>query len=368
MNVAFLDLVPAYLELKDQLDAACARVLASGRYLLGEELEAFEAEFASYCGADHCAGVGNGFDALHLILQGLGIGSGDEVIVPSNTFIATWMAVSATAATPVPVEPDERTYNLSPEKVESAITGRTRAIIAVHLYGQPADMDPLMEIGDRHGLKIIEDAAQAHGARYKGRVVGGLGDAAAFSFYPGKNLGALGDGGAVVTRDPQLAEAVRKLRNYGSEVKYAHPIKGFNSRLDELQAALLRVKLGRLDEWNERRSKVAAYYREGLRDLPIVLPFVPAWADPVWHLFVIRSSRREALAQRLKERGVATMVHYPSSPHEQSAYAESQYRELPLATDLPRQLLSLPNGPHLSEEDRQKVVSSVRDALEGTPA
>ena len=248
MNVPFLNLKAAYTEQRDDLDGACQRVIASGSFILGPEVAAFEREFAEYCEAKYCLGVANGLDALHLILRALEIGVGDEVIVPSNTYIATWLAVSYAGATPVAVEPDERTYNLDPSRLEAAITERTKAIIPVHLYGQPADMDRIKEIAAPYGIKVIEDAAQAHGARYKGRRTGGLSDAAAFSFYPGKNLGALGDAGAVVTNDGALAEELRRLRNYGSPVKYQHDVKGVNSRLDELQAALLRAKLRRLDE------------------------------------------------------------------------------------------------------------------------
>ena len=258
--IPFLDLRASYLELKTALDSAFQRVMASGWYILGEELKAFEAEFAEYCNVKYCVGVGNGLDALHLILRAMDIGQGDEVIVPSNTFIATWLAVSYAGATPVPVEPDEATYNIDPSKIEAAITEKTKAIMPVHLYGQPADMDPILKIAARHHLKVIEDAAQAHGARYKGKRTGSLGDAAGFSFYPGKNLGAFGDGGAVTTNDSTLAERVRRLSNYGSQVKYAHDVKGFNSRLDELQAALLRVKLRHLDAWNGRRRQIAAQY------------------------------------------------------------------------------------------------------------
>src|SRR5664280_2839469 len=259
MKVPFLELKPAYNELRDELDAAYHRVMDSGWYLLGNEIESFETGFAKYCEAGHCVAVGNGLDALHLILRAYDIGAGDEVIVPTNTFIATWLAVSYAGATPVPVEPDKATYNINPAKIEAAITGKTKAIMPVHLYGQPADMDPILEIADKYRIKVIEDAAQAHGARYKKKRVGGLGDAAGFSFYPGKNLGAFGDGGAVTTNDPIIAEKVRQLSNYGSQVKYSHNIKGFNSRLDEIQAALLRVKLRHLDEWNARRRKTVSY-------------------------------------------------------------------------------------------------------------
>lgn len=363
MNVPFLDLHAAYSELRVDIDAAYGRVMDSGRYILGEEVEAFEAEFAAYCTVQHCIGVGNGLDALYLILRALDVGEGDEVVVPSNTYIATWLAVSHTGALPVPVEPDSKTYNIDPARIEAAITPRTKAIIAVHLYGQPADMDPIMDIAARHNLKVVEDAAQAHGARYRSRRTGSLGHAAGFSFYPGKNLGALGDGGAVTTSDPQLAERIRVLRNYGSRVKYFNEVKGFNSRLDELQAALLRVKLRHLDEWNERRSVRARLYGELLADTDLVLPFVPKWSEPVWHLYVVASNERDALQKHLTEAGVGTMIHYPVPPHLQPAYGELELRSgaFPVAESIAAKILSLPMGPHLT----LKEVSAVSAAVHG---
>ncbi len=358
MSVPFLDLGAAYLELKDDLDAAYHRVMDSGWFILGKEVEAFEREFAAYCEAAHCVGVGNGLEALHLILRAYGIGPGDEVIVPANTYIATWLAVSYAGATPIPVEPDARTYNLDPALIEAAITPATRAILPVHLYGQPADMDPIKALASRYGLKVIEDAAQAHGARYHGRRVGGLGDAAGFSFYPGKNLGALGDGGAVVTNDADLAERVRVLRNYGSRVKYHNEVKGFNSRLDELQAALLRVKLPVLDAWNERRRAAAARYLDGLAGSELGLPYVPKWAEPVWHLFVVRHPQRDALQQRLQQAGIGTMIHYPIPPHLQPAYAELGYGAgaFPISEAIHREVLSLPMGPQLTAAQQGRVL------------
>jgi dTDP-4-amino-4,6-dideoxygalactose transaminase len=348
------------VELRQELDAAYRRVMERGWYILGDEVEAFESEFAAYCGARHCVAVANGLDALHLILRAMDIGPGDEVLVPSNTFIATWLAVSYAGAIPVPVEPDPLTYNINAKAIEAAVTSRTRAIIPVHLYGQPADMDAINAIAKRHNLAVIEDAAQAHGASYKGRRTGTLGKAAAFSFYPGKNLGALGDGGAVTTNDAQIAEAIRELRNYGSKVKYHHAVKGYNSRLDELQAAFLRVKLAHLDDWNRRRQGAAATYLRLLSIDEIALPFVPEWADPVWHLFVVRSQHRDNLATTLAERGVGTVIHYPIPPHLQQAYAEMQLvpRSLPIAERLSREVLSLPMGPHLTA-DQQGFVASV---------
>jgi len=357
-TIPFLDLHAAYLELRAELDAAAQRVLASGWYILGAEVEAFEREFAAYCEVEHCVGVGNGLEALHLILRAYGIGPGDEVIVPANTYIATWLAVSYAGAKPVPVEPDARTYNVDPALIEAAITPATKAILPVHLYGQPAEMDPINAVAARYGLKVIEDAAQAHGARYRGRRVGGLGDAAGFSFYPGKNLGALGDGGAVVTKDAELAERVRVLRNYGSRVKYHNEVKGFNSRLDELQAALLRVKLPVLDEWNQRRRDAAARYLDGLAGSELGLPFAPEWAEPVWHLFVVRHPQRDELQRRLQQAGIGTMIHYPVPPHLQPAYAEWGYGAgaFPITEAIHREVLSLPMGPQLTVAQELRVI------------
>lgn len=366
MNVPFLDLKAPYLELKDELDAAYHRVMNSGWYILGHEVELFETEFASYCEAKHCIGVGNGLDALHLILRAFEIGQGDEVIVPANTFIATWLAVTYAGATPVPVEPDERTYNIDPLKIESVITARTRAIIPVHLYGQPADMDSINAIAKKYKLRVIEDAAQAHGARYNGTRVGNLADAAAFSFYPGKNLGALGDGGAIVTNNDELAVKVRLLHNYGSIVKYEHQVQGVNSRLDELQAALLRVKLTRLDEWNARRSKVAKLYLESLADLPhITLPVVPAWAEPVWHLFVLKTPQRKALTRKLDRNRIGWLVHYPVPPHLQDAYVDLQFKpgNYPLTESLANEVVSIPIGPHMFPEHYEAVIASLSGTL-----
>ncbi|MFS8071047.1 MAG: DegT/DnrJ/EryC1/StrS family aminotransferase, partial [Byssovorax sp.] len=360
--ISFLDVEATYVELRDELDRAYHRVMDSGWFILGDEVTRFESELAAACGAAHCVGVANGLDALVLILRGYGIGAGDEVLVPSNTYIATWLAVTYAGATPVPVEPDARTFNLDPARVAAAITARTRAILPVHLYGQPADLDPILDVARSHGLKVIEDAAQAHGARYKGRLVGSLGDAAAFSFYPGKNLGAFGDAGAVTTDDAELAARLRLLRNYGSRVKYEHEILGGNSRLDELQAAFLRVKLGHLAAWNARRLAVARIYDEGLADVPgLLLPQVPAWASPVFHLYVVRHPQRDALQRHLAAAGVGTLIHYPTPPHRSGAYAARfpDPAALPLATRLGAEVLSLPVGPHLGEDAAREVVNAV---------
>lgn len=364
-SVAFLDLGAAYRELQPQLDAAVARVLASGHYILGPEVEAFEAEFAAYCGARHGIGVANGLDALHLILRAMDVGPGDEVIVPSNTYIATWLAVSQCGAIPVPVEPDPATHNIDPQRIEAAITPRTKVILPVHLYGQPADMDAILAIARKHGLRVLEDAAQAHGARYKGQRIGAHGDAAAWSFYPGKNLGALGDGGAITTNDDALADRLRVLRNYGSRVKYVNEVQGWNSRLDPLQAAVLRVKLAHLEAWNARRSAIAALYQRELAGTGIGLPQVPAWADPAWHLFVVRHPRRDDLQRRLGDAGIGTLIHYPLPPHRQQAYAGLGLADhaYPVASRLADEVLSLPMGPHLSLAQAQQVVTAVKAAV-----
>ena len=364
MNVPFLELKPTYLELKPEFDAAYHRVMDSGWYLLGGELASFEAEFAAYCGTKYCIGVANGLDALHLIVRAYGIGPGDEVIVPSHTFIATWLAVSYAGATPVPVEPDPLTYNLDPARIEAAITSRTKAIMPVHLYGQPADMDPINALAQRHGLKVIEDSAQAQGARYKGKCTGSLGDAAGHSFYPGKNLGAFADAGAVTTNDADLADRVRTLRNYGSKQKYHYETQGLNSRLDELQAALLRVKLRHLEEWNARRMAIAHQYLTNLHPLDsgLVLPAVAPWASPVWHLFVIRHPQRDALQQHLAARGVQTIIHYPVPPHLTDAYPAA-VPALPIAEQLANEVLSLPIGPHLVKAQIVAVSEAVESFL-----
>lgn len=362
MTIPFLDLGAAYRELKHEIDDAVARVLASGWYILGPEVEAFEAEWAAYCEAGYAIGVGNGLDALVLALRALDIGAGDEVIVPSNTYVATWLAVSAVGARPVPVEPDPATHNIDPARIEAAITSATRAILPVHLYGQPADLDAILEIASRHGLRVVEDAAQAHGARYKGRRIGAHGDLVCWSFYPGKNLGALGDGGAVTTSCPTLAERIRVMRNYGSRIKYVNEVKGGNSRLDPLQAAVLRVKLARLDEWNQRRRAIAASYTEGLASSGLRLPHAPAWAEPVWHLYVVRSGARDELQRRLSEAGVGTLIHYPIPPHMQQAYADLAYPAdaFPLARQLAGEVLSLPIGPHLCAADADAALAATR--------
>lgn len=362
MSVSFLDLKASYLELKPEIDVAIKRVLDSGWYILGDEVDDFEQEYAAYSEAKYCVGVANGMDALHLALLALGVCAGDEVIVPSNTYIATWLAVTQCGATPVPVEPDEATYNINPVKIEAAITSRTKVILPVHLYGQPADMDSILAIAHKHGLKVLEDGAQAHGARYKGKRIGAHGDVVAWSFYPAKNLGALGDGGAVTTDDLEIADRIRMLRNYGSRAKYVNEVQGFNSRLDPLQAAVLRVKLKHLDEWNLRRKHIASKYLEGLADLGLILPYVSDWNDPAWHLFVVRHPQRDALQDRLKEVGIETHIHYPIPPHKQQAYASLDFpiEAFLLASRMAGEVLSLPMNPHMTQVDVNSVLSAVK--------
>ena len=369
--IPFLDLGAATSELKAEIDAAVARVVTSGWYIGGPEVAAFEAEWAEYCGAKHAVGVGNGLDALHLALKAVGVGPGDEVIVASNGYIATQLAVTMAGATPVPVEPDSATYNLDPARIEAAITPRTKAILPTHLYGQPADLDGIGSIAAAQGLVVIDDAAQAHGAKYRGKRIGShpVGSDGAsitcWSFYPSKNLGALGDGGAVTLNDPVLADRIRRLGNYGSDIRYVNQELGVNSRLDPIHAAVLRVKLAKLDEYNARRRAIAAYYNAALADCGgLTLPFVPDWAESAWHLYVVLSEDRDRLAARLAEAGVQTLIHYPIPPHRQQAYAAMGLGEgsLPIAEALATRVLSLPIGPHLGMDQAERVAEAVRRA------
>jgi dTDP-4-amino-4,6-dideoxygalactose transaminase len=358
-RVPFFDMSAAFEEVGSQLTSRMEAVLASGRYILGPECDAFEREFADFVGVAGCVGVGNGLDALRLCLTALGIGEGDDVLVPSNTFIATWLAVSAVGARPVPVEPDEATFNISAPAVAAALTPRTKAVIPVHLYGLPADMPGIVAHAHAHDLRVIEDACQAHGARDGGQRAGSFGDLAAWSFYPAKNLGGYGDGGAVTGNDQALVERVRLLANYGSPQKYDHTEKGFNSRLDELQAAVLRVKLRCLDEWNARRSEVAERYLSGIRHPEVRLPQVPPTAQSVWHQFVVRSPHRDRLSEHLSGEGIETLIHYPVPPHLQGAYAEFADLSLPTAERLSNEVLSLPMGPHLTESQVDIVTAAI---------
>lgn len=367
MSIPFQDFKAAYYELKPELDEAYHRFMESGWYVLGKELAAFEDEYAAYCEASYCVGVANGLEALHLALRALSVGPGDEVIVPSNTYIATWLAVTQVGAKPVPVEPDSLTFNLDPSLVEAAITPRTKVILSVNLYGQPCDYDSILAIARKYGLKLAIDNAQSQGALYKGRRVGGIADIECHSFYPSKNLGAYGEAGAVTTQDAALADQIRLLRNYGSKVRYQNEIAGYNSRLDELQAALLRVKLRKLDEWNTRRGSIAEQYLSQLSAFSsqLSLPFVPEWSSPVWHLFVIRHPQRDALQQHLTEQGIQTIIHYPIPPHLSGAYSDLHPPtpgpwQLPIAKQLANKVLSLPIGPHLSTDAVSEVVTAIR--------
>lgn len=364
MTVPFLSLKAGTDELATEIDAAVRRVIDSGYYVGGPEVAGFESAFAASVGARACAGVANGLDALHLALRAMDVGAGDEVIVAANGYIATLLAVSMVGAVPVLVEPDPATHNLDPARIAAAVTPRTRVILPTHLYGQPADMDAILAVARAHGLRVLEDAAQAHGSRYKGQPIGAHGDAVAWSFYPSKNLGALGDAGAVTGNDDALIDRVRTLGNYGSHVRYVNDERGVNSRLDPIQAAVLAVKLERLATWNARRQRIATRYLAELADAAIVLPTVPDWADPAWHLFVIRSPERDALIARLDAAGIQTLIHYPIPPHLQRAYADLGYGpgDFPIAEQLAGEVLSLPIGPQMTDAQVDRVIAAVRAA------
>lgn len=363
MNIPFVSFEPMHKEVEDEMLHKFKEVYGKNWFIQGEEVKKFEEEFTEYCGAKYCIGCGNGLDALYLILRGYDIGQGDEVIVPSNTYIATALAVSYTGAKPVFVEPDLNTYNIDPNLIEKAITGRTKAIIAVHLYGQPADMNPINEIAKKYSLKVIEDSAQAHGALYNAKKTGSLGDASGFSFYPGKNLGALGDAGAVVTNNKELADKIRAIANYGSDKKYRHIYKGTNSRLDEVQAAFLRIKLRNLDKWNENRKMIAQKYLEGINNPEIVKPNVTDYAKHVWHLYVIRTKKRNEFQQYLEQNGIGTVIHYPIAIHLQQAYEELGYKEgdFPLAEKIADEVLSLPMWPGMTDEEINYVIEKINN-------
>jgi dTDP-4-amino-4,6-dideoxygalactose transaminase len=356
-KIPFLDVGSSYRELREEIDSAVSRVLASGRYIQGEEVESFESNFASFVGAKHCVGVANGLDAICLALRALGIGAGDEVIVPAHTFIATWLAVTNCGATPVPVEPELNGFNIDPALIEEAITSRTKAVIMVHLYGQPCDIDEIHNVASRHGLRVIEDAAQAHGATYKGKRIGGHSDVVAWSFYPGKNLGAFGDGGAVTTNDQDLAEKIQVLGNYGSIEKYEHSVLGVNSRLDPVQAAILDVKLKFLELWNQRRAEIAKIYIMALESPKIQLPLENSDSASAWHLFVIRTKARDQLQEHLGRSGVESLIHYPKPPNIQKCY--SHYQTLTRAELISNEVLSIPIGPHLNSEAVDYVCESI---------
>ena len=363
MKILFNNLKSINESINFELRNAFSRVLESGSYINGEELNLFELEFGKYVNTKYCIGVGNGLDALSLILKALGIGFGDEVIVPANTFIATWLSVSNLGAKPIPVDPDINTYNIDPNLIEDKISKNTKAIVVVHLYGQPAEMEPIMLIAKKHNLKVIEDAAQAHGASYKSKMIGSIGDAAAFSFYPGKNLGALGDGGAVTTNDQLIAQKVRLFSNYGSVEKYIHEEKGVNSRLDELQAAFLRVKLKYLDNWNKSRIKIAERYNEELLSTNLKLPYCSNCKKHVWHLYVVRSGNRDSIRDKLLRYGIQVLYHYPIPPYKQNAYKgyyKSLHNELLISSKIAKEIISLPISPDLNESELEYIIDSIK--------
>jgi dTDP-4-amino-4,6-dideoxygalactose transaminase len=372
MTIPLVDLKAQYLSIKDEIDAAIQRVVDNTSFIMGPDVRAFEEEFARFCGVQHAVGVDSGTAALHLAFLACDIGPGDEVITTPHTFIATIGMLGRVGARPVFVDIDPRTYNLDPARIEAAITRRTKAILPVHLYGQPAEMDPILEIADRHGLKVIEDAAQAHGAEYKGRRAGSMGHVAIFSFYPGKNLGAYGDAGALVTNDGEIADKVRLLRNHGRREKYEHLLQGFNYRIDTLQAAILRAKLAHLEEWNEARRRHVATYRDLLSDLDLVLPYEPEHVRAVYHLFVVRlegssSQERDALREHLKVRGISTGIHYPIPLHLQPAYRHLGHEkgDFPISEECARQVLSLPMYPELTQAQMEEVARAIKEFWEG---
>lgn len=368
MKVPFLDVGATYKEFRKEIDAAVRQVLNGGWYILGKNVELFEKEFAEYCGTKYCIGVANGMDALELVLRAYGIGAGDEVIAPANTYIATALVINHVGATPILVEPDIRSYNIDSVKIESAITKKTKAIIAVHLYGQCANIKEIKPICKKYQLKLIEDAAQAQGAEHLGEKAGALGDTAGFSFYPGKNLGAYGDAGAVTTNDSNVAEYIRIARNYGSKVKYHNLLKGFNSRLDEIQAAILRVKLKYLDQWNDRRSKIANCYLKYLnpsKNNNFILPEVLPGNKHVWHVYAVRTKKRDQLIAYLNKKGVGTLIHYPLPYYQQPAYKElNKFKnQFPLSNQIAKEIVSLPIGPHLQEKEMRYVVNMVNSFI-----
>lgn len=359
--IKFLDLHKINERFRAEFDAKFKSILDCGWYLQGKENEEFSKKFASYCGTKYALGVANGLDAINLIIRAYGFGKGDEIIVPANTYIATILAISENGCVPVLVEPDIDTFNINPDLIEQKITPNTKAIIVVHLYGQAVQMKKIWEIAKKYNLKIIEDAAQAHGAIYEGKRVGNLGDASAFSFYPGKNLGALGDAGGVTTNDENLYNKIKAIANYGSDKKYHHIYKGVNSRMDEIQAAVLGVKLKYLDEDNQRRRQIAKYYRENIKNSQITLPKIYDEAAHVWHIFAILTPERDKLAKYLEENGIQINIHYPTPPHKQGAYSEWKDMSFPVSEKIHREELSLPMSPVLTNEEVEKIVEVLNE-------
>lgn len=359
--IKFLDLHKINERFRPEIDAAIKRVLDSGWYILGKEDEKFESDFAAFCGVKHCIGCANGLDALNLIIKGYGFGAGDEIIAPANTYIASILAITQNNCTPVLVEPDLKTYNINPDLIEEKITPKTRAIMVVHLYGQAVEMEKIQELAKKYNLKIIEDSAQAHGAIYKGKRTGNLGDASGFSFYPGKNLGCLGDGGCVTTNDDELAAKIRAIRNYGSNIKYNNILQGINSRLDEIQAAVLDIKYRFLDEDNEKRRKIADFYSKNIKNPLITLPETYARESHVWHIYPVRTVNRNKLQQFLLDNGIQTLIHYPIPPHKQQCFKEWNNLSFPITEKIHEEILSIPISPVLSAAEMQKVVEVINE-------
>ncbi len=360
MIVPYLDLARYNTDIGDEIKNAISNVIDSGTYILGDEVSNFEKEYSNYCQAKYTIGVGNGMDAIILMLKAAGIGPGNEVLVPSNTYIATWLAVTYTGARPIPVEPDPLTYNINYKNLKKNITERSKAILVVDLYGQPADIDPILEIANENDLVVLDDAAQSHGGSYRGRRIGGHVLASAFSFYPTKNLGALGDGGAVATNNTDIYEKIKELRNYGSRQKYISNVKGQNSRLDEIQAAVLRVKLKYLDIWNRRREKLANLYSESFSEIvDLQTPVSLEWVKPSWHLYVLSLRNRDELAKFMANNGIGTNIHYPVPPHLQNAYRKDIISNYPIAEKMAREVISLPLYPYLSDEEHMYVISKI---------
>lgn len=357
--IKFLDLEKVNNRFRDEIDSRIKKILDIGWYLQGEENKEFADNFAKYCGTKYCLGVGNGLDALNLIIKGYGFGIGDEIIVPANTYIATILAITQNGCTPVLIEPDINNYNINPDLIEEKITPKTKAIMVVHLYGQAAQMDKIWELAKKHDLKIIEDSAQAHGAVYQEKRVGNLGDASAFSFYPGKNLGCIGDGGCITTNDEYLYNKVKAIANYGSDRKYHHIYKGFNSRLDEIQAAVLNVKLKYLDEDNNNRREIARFYCENITNPAIILPKIDDYRSHVFHVFAVRTKNRDDLQKYLTENDIQTIIHYPTPPHKQEAYREWNNLHLPITEEIHNTIISLPMSPVMTEEEINRVVEVV---------
>ncbi|CAM8461983.1 WecE Predicted pyridoxal phosphate-dependent enzyme apparently involved in regulation of cell wall biogenesis [Candidatus Methylopumilus universalis] len=365
MKIPFLDLKANFIELKEEINEAVNRVLMSGQYIGGPEVELFESEFSAYCGSSKAIGVANGLEALQLCLRAMDVGPGDEVIVPSNTFIGTWLAVSHCGATIIPVEPDPLNFNIDINLIEAAITPKTKVIIPVHLYGHSADLDPILHIAKKYNLKVLEDAAQAHGASYKNKRIGAHGDAVAWSFYPGKNLGAMGDAGAVTTNNSELADKIRTLRNYGSKVKYTNEIQGFNSRLDPVQAAILRIKLKYLDRWNNSRKKIANLYQDNLASCGLSLPQISEWTDTSWHLYVVMHPLRNEIQKNLLNKGIETIIHYPIPPHMQKAYENLNYKKgnFPISEFIHDQVLSLPISPFMTTKEVEFAIQEIEKTV-----